>query len=347
MVEMVRNALDAGHPSEMLGLVGVMVETLMPHVFSYPHREDRIDPNPAIDAISSQMVPEYTAVLALLAEIAVGDENVQSRCRKALTLRADAVPQWIAGLSRLEVYGAIRLMEALGDCDQIMFGVRLVDGQELTCGVLIDHVKWSMASDVAVWPASMESVLARIDLASRDGRVVDMTPADARAWIEKGIENAIVPRTVVKQPGCRAVARWLIAQLPTGGESFQREKHDWQAASELMDTFFESPTGKRFDSAEFGEVLESLMEMGTGDPLRWSASRISFTMRDFPTDWEQQWETLLRVPALLRAFVPFAHSRSGIRAELTAETLAAIDDVQMSVEERVSNGLRGYWDRAV
>jgi hypothetical protein len=37
-------------------------------------------------------------------------------------------------------------------------------------------------------------------------------------------------------------------------------------------------------------------------------------------------EIQLELPELLRAYVPFAHAASGIRQELTAEALAAIDE---------------------
>ncbi|MEH3132739.1 MAG: hypothetical protein PGN27_22515 [Mycolicibacterium neoaurum] len=57
-------------------------------------------------------------------------------------------------------------------------------------------------------------------------------------------------------------------------------------------------------------------------------------------------ETVLRLPALLRAFVPFAHGRSGIGVELTAQTLAMIDEVQKGLEERIRAGLQAYWDAA-
>ena len=68
-------------------------------------------------------------------------------------------------------------------------------------------------------------------------------------------------------------------------------------------------------------------------------------LNDFPDDWDKPLETLLRLPARLRAIVPFVHARSGIREDPTAESLAAIDKAQTSVEDRVRHGLREYWDK--
>jgi hypothetical protein len=38
-------------------------------------------------------------------------------------------------------------------------------------------------------------------------------------------------------------------------------------------------------------------------------------------------QSVLDVPELLRAYIPFAHAQSGIRDELTAEALAVIDEM--------------------
>ncbi len=347
MVEFVRGALGAGHPLEMLGLVGLMVETLLPHEFSYPTDREHIDPNPGIDAIASLPFPEYTAALAVFAEIAVGDADLQDRCRKALGLRADTPPQWIVDLPRLEIYRAVRVTEVLGDRDQVMFGVRLADGHELTCGVVIDHMGVSTVRDIGLWPDGLDAIVAQVDRSAGDVDVVDMSLADARAWIEKGFEFVIFPRFVEKRPGFHALLRWLTDQLPGGGQPFDRRLQDWRVTAELVDSFFASPQGTRFDRAEFGDVLESLMDEGTGDPLRWSVYRITYMFRGFADDdRERSLDTVLRIPALLRAFIPVAHARSGIRDELTARALAALDDVQTSIEERVRSGLQEYWDRA-
>lgn len=93
-------------------------------------------------------------------------------------------------------------------------------------------------------------------------------------------------------------------------------------------------------------MLDELIAMGTGDPLRWSAFRIIYAVGDLPDGRDEPMETLLRLPALLRAFVSFAHERSGIGAGLTAQTLAMIDEVQKGFEDRIRGGWREYWDHA-
>lgn len=329
----------------MLGLVGVMVETLMPHEFSYPRDRERIDPTPHIDAIAGMPLPEYTALLAVFAEMAVGDADLLDRCRNAVASRPGAPPRWIRELPNLEVCRAVRISDTFGDHDQVLLGARLPGGHELSCVVVIDHMGVSTVRDVGLWKAGLDATLDRVGRSGGDLQLVDMSLADARSWIEQGFKYDMVP-LVEKRPVVRAVLRWLLTKLPEGGQSFDRRDKDWRAVSAMVDEFFVSSAGARFDRVEFEEVLDELMELGTGDPLRWSAYRIRYILRGFTDDMDKPLDTLLRVPALLRAFVPFIHARSGIGEERTAETLAAIDEVQKGVEERVHSGLQQYWDTA-
>lgn len=70
------------------------------------------------------------------------------------------------------------------------------------------------------------------------------------------------------------------------------------------------------------EVCENA---GTGDPLRWSVSRVAQVADlSFGNYSSVAVSSILQLPELLRAFVPFAHVRSGIREGLTVDALAAI-----------------------
>ncbi|MGW0157801.1 hypothetical protein ACWDUN_00625 [Mycobacterium sp. NPDC003323] len=141
------------------------------------------------------------------------------------------------------------------------------------------------------------------------------------------------------------MVKWLASRLPEGGQQYQGDDAD-QSAADVVEAFFASPEGRRFGYAEFGEVLEELIGMRSGDPQRWSAFRVIYAIGDLPDGRNEPVETVLRLPALLRAFVPFAHQRSGIGAESTAQTLAMIDEVQKGLEDRVRGGLQQYWDAA-
>ena len=334
-------ALHAEHPLDMLLLVGRMIEVLLPHEFSYRASlsKERLDPNSLIDDAAAVPGPEYTALLRLVAEMAVGNVHVQQRCREVVAARLDAVPCWITDLPDLTVGRAIRLTDAFGDLDEILFEVQLADGREITCGVLIDHLEYSTVKDVGIWDKPLKAVLALLESWEWVGHPVEMTTSDARAWIEQAFGMCIARKVRERRPGYSAVVKWLAARLPDGGRPYQGGDAD-QRAADVVEAFFASPEGERFGVDEFGEVLGELIGMRSGDPLRWSAFRIIYAIGDLPDGRYEPLETVLRLPSLLRAFVPFAHERSGIGADLTAQTLAMIDEVQKGFEDRLRSGLQ-------
>lgn len=341
--DVVRGALNAQHPLDLMLLVGAMIEVVLPHGFSYRAKlsRQRPDPDALIDDAAAVSGPEYTAVLTLVAGMAVGDENVQQRCREVAAARPDRVPRWITDLSHPTVGRAVRMTDVFGDLDD----VRLADGREITCGVLIDQLEFSTVKDVGIWDRPLGAALALLESWEWVGHPMEMTTADARASIEQAFSKCIARKVRDRRPGYSAVVKWLAAQLPDGGRQYQGGDADRRAA-EVVGAFFACPDGERFDSDEFGAVLEELIARGTGDPLRWSAFRIIYAIGDLPDGRYEPMETLLRLPALLRAFVPFAHERSGIGAELTTQTLAMIDEVQKGFEDRIRGGWREYWDTA-
>jgi hypothetical protein len=88
-----------------------------------------------------------------------------------------------------------------------------------------------------------------------------------------------------------------------------------------------------------------LFETGTGDPLRWSAALVERTLGGTPVvDDHIPLEVTLDVPDLLRAFTPFAHAQSGIRDELTSQTLAVIDTLRSSYKRDVLREAKRSWD---
>ena len=82
---------------------------------------------------------ETTALLAVFAELLVDDPESQLRCRREVAERGEDLPRWIGALSRVEVYRAVRRSDVFGDVDEIVVGLRLDGGHELTVGVVIDH----------------------------------------------------------------------------------------------------------------------------------------------------------------------------------------------------------------
>lgn len=199
--------------------------------------------------------PHYAAVVTLLGEMAFGDKQFQQWCREEVATRPVALPRWITDLPDLTVGRAMRLTDAFGDLDEVLFEVRLADGRAITCAVLIDHLEYSTVKDVGIWDKPLNAVLVLLESWEWVGHPMEMTTADARAWIEQAFRLGIARRVRARRPGFSAVAKWLAARLHDGGQQYQGGNPD-ESAADVVEAFFASPEAERFGVAEFGEVLE-------------------------------------------------------------------------------------------
>ncbi len=333
LIDEVRQAL-AGHPLDLLGMVSMLIQATKPDPFallpSRPQR-DTVDLTRLLDSFVDVQVRETTALLAVLGDL-LADTDLQQRCREEVAARQDILPPWITDLADVEVHRAVRMAHVLGDGDEILLGAKLTNGDELTCAAFIDHNVFSVVKDAFVVPDSVDTVVrvAAERNTDPDTTFVDMSLADARAWLDHGLAQLpIFSDQSETWPGCRPLLSWLTRQLPTGGS--KRESPDWDTESlqELCDDFFTSEGGAMFDRREHGPLLEGLL--ATGDPLRWSVPRIEQLFRD-DYDGGVPLAVVLDAPELLARFIPFAHARSGIRDELTAEALATIEKMTKEPE---------------
>lgn len=338
-IGVVRKTLGTGRPLDMLCLAAYVVERLMPDWRSKLKNEvpeqDRL--GTSITNLCTWHAPEVTALLAVVTELLVDRPELQRQCRLEVVLRNDRLPDWITQLADVQVYRATRMADVLGDYDELVVGVRLADGHELTCIAAIDHSRFSYVCAADVLADSMDSVLAAMaGSTDPDNSFVAMPLADARAWLEQGMPQPFFQLRDESRPGCDVLLRWLVAQLPEGGQRRQRADEDWDATERVLDVFFSSPEGAPFVRG-FGhkELLGELVESGAGDPLRWSAFRVKKALCDVQVDDFMLMDNLEDVPDLLRAFIPIAHALSGIRDELTAQALAAIDEAKPEFLERV------------
>ncbi|CAJ1501231.1 hypothetical protein [[Mycobacterium] burgundiense] len=320
-------------PRDLLVLTSELIQATRPDPFAWLRTGDRGEP-PSLDAtvagLIAQWVPNSTAVLAVLAELLVDDENLRTRCRLEVAARSHRLPRWIIELTHIEVYRAARITHVLGDGDELLIGVRLVDGHELTCAVFIDHNMLSEVKDAGLVSDSTDNVL--VELAERsndpDTSIVEMSLADARAWIEQGLDQPVITREIGSWPGVQPLVRWLIGHLPEFGEPYRPPVWGYRPTLELCAEFFASSQGAQFQDYEHQELLLELLETGNGDPLRWSVARIEQALGGSgPYDEHLSVGSVLDAPELLPEFVPFVHAKSGIRDELTAQALAVIDEL--------------------
>ena len=256
----------------------------------------------------------------------VDDPTIEQRCRAELACRYDTLPRWMSDLTSVEGLRAVRLEHVLGDCDQIMIGMRLAGEFDLTCVVMFDHYRFDDIVDAAVLPLPIDRIRHHdVD----DFITQDMTLADARAWVGQGMDRGFWREgpDPASWPGARPLLRWLIQYLPDGGAAYETSDWDPDDGREMFEEFFATPAGRPFDNRHLRELLSEICEnTGTGDPLQWSEGRIAqLTRQSLSHHYAASLASILRLPDLLRAFVPFAHARKGIRDELTQDALAAVD----------------------
>lgn len=328
LMDILRRAVAREHPLNLLSIASLFINVGKPDAHG---RERYLD-----DVLTSWIGardPAVTAVLAVLAELLVDEPAAQLRCREEVAARNHVLPQWIRDLPQAEAYRAVRRRHVLADADELVLGIRF-GRHEMTVAVFIDHLGCSSITDGGAVPEPIDVALARVAESSVDTEVIEMSLADARAWIEDAFTKPVFAPETDCWPLYRALVQWAIGRLPDGGEC--RTGVDWDAIEELCDTFFATRSAEPFTERSHRELLLELLETGSGDPLRWSAARVHQTIGgSFCRGGGIPLAVALDAPDVLRAFIPYAHAQNGIRDELTARTLAAIDDLRLSYKEEV------------
>jgi len=333
----IRRALAGGHPLSLLSMASMIIHIAKPEPLRDETYWDTI-----LNGLIGVRTREMTALLAVIAELLVDDPAPRLRCRRELAERDEHLPRWIAALPEVDIYRAVRRTNVFGDVDELVIGMRLDARHELTVAVTLDHNMWSSVVDAVVVPDPIDEGLARIAELSSDTDVFEMTLADARVWIEDALDELPFARETETWPLYRAVVQWMVGRLPEGGER-RSDAVDWDASEELCDRFFATDSATPFTDYSHRDLLLELFETGTGDPLRWSAARVERALggTTYLND-RIPLEVALDAPDLLRAFIPYAHAQSGIRDELTSNTLAMVDELRTSYKREVLRRAE-YW----
>ena len=287
-----------------------------------------------LESFTEIVLPETTALLAALAELGP-DELTRARARRALAARPHPLPDWLARLGEASVYRAAESTHVLGDGDSVLLGARL-PGYELTAVIYIDHNLGTIVKDAFTVPGSIGEVSERMREITDDPdvRLADISLADARVRAAEAIKVGAImfpPAETETWPASRPLTEWLLRLLPEGGTGYVRPKWGEPAKKKLAKRFFGAPFGQPLDDADHRDLLDQILWFGTdygpGDPLRWSPVAVEILLADWiPRKIMASPGQLSKVPALLRAFIRFCHAERGIRAALTDETLAAVDE---------------------
>jgi hypothetical protein len=216
----IRGALAGGHPLDLLSMASMAIHVAKREPPRSP-KPGQCDPS-RLDNILTGLIAvrdrATTALLAVIGEFLVDDPTRQLRCRREVAERRDHLPGWISALPRVDVYLAVRRTHVLGDVDELVIGMRLDGGHELTVAVRIDHNMWSSVVDAGVVPDPIDEALARVAESSTDTDVLEMSLADARVWIEDALNKPVLAPKTDAWPRYLALVQWLVGRLPAGGE---------------------------------------------------------------------------------------------------------------------------------
>ncbi len=347
LIRDVQRTLEQAHPLGLLGLASSMLAVLDPRRRGPFDR----DPDPGVPSRDKLMQTflgidryETSALLAVLAELA-GDDVARARARREVASRGHVLPAWLDGLHIARADRAVELVHVLGDSDNVMVGVRLPGGHELSVVVTVDHNMGALVSDAFAVPKPLPELIAQMTEANANPDITcnDIDPADARARISEAVKFGAIsfpPCETDSWPACRPLVEWVTRLLPEGGAGYQRPDWDDEALKALTERFLGSPFGAGFGDGDHRGLLESLLWFGSGygpgDPLRWSPAAVEILLVDWiPRKIVADASYLAKAPALLRAFIKFCHHERGIRAELTTQTLDAVDRYEPTYQRTI------------
>ncbi|MBB2989683.1 hypothetical protein FHR72_001146 [Mycolicibacterium iranicum] len=206
LLDEVAEALAGGRPLDLLGFASALIDA-----GTRGGGLERI-----VDSFVDVPVRETTALLAVLSEL-LDDDTLRRQCRRELDGRNDSLPQWITALDAVDVHAAQRMTHSSAEQEEILLGARLSGGGELTCCVLVDHTLGSAVKDAFLVPAPLASV---VDVALQQNTdpetsFGEMSLADARAGIERGIDADSGLEDSDSWPGSRPLVLWLLRHLPS------------------------------------------------------------------------------------------------------------------------------------
>jgi Domain of unknown function (DUF6398) len=344
-------ALADDHPLTLMFMVSSLLAALDPPRWPNPF-ERALEPDlPTRDELVRTFLEvellETSALLAVVAELSC-DDIMRHRVRREITKRVHALPVWLTDLGRAAVDGVVEMAHVLGDGDNIMIGISLPGGSALSLVVYIDHNMGTLVKDAFAVPEPLDALIEHMRLAGGDDpdtTWTDLAPADARARIRAALERGAIifpPLETDTWPACRPLLEWAIGMLPAGGTGYQRPHWDADALAELTERFLASPFGAGLDDADHRGLLESVLrfsiDYGPGDPLRWSPVAVEILLIHWiPRKIVGGVAYLGKAPELLRAFIRFCHHERGIRAALTANTLAAVDEYEPQYQRTISS----------
>ena len=338
LLQSLREGLRSDEPIHLLFQVSGMLAATSPRTGPFEKKEEGPTQSDLVASFLGTSYAETTAALHVIRAFGA-DEVMDARIGRELAQRRQPMPSWLTRLAEAEPDPEVWFFKsALRDVDDYLFEVRLPSGHGLTAAVLVDNNNsGGVVTNAYVLSTSLDEVVALMrGIADVEKATLTPTdPATARAIIEDAIRTTMLLFPPVESetwPACRPMVEWMLRLLPEGGVRPERPEWSDEQRAELAGDFFTSPFGVNLDDADHRLLLESVLtyaiDYGVGDPLLWSEIRVETLLLDwFPRKVVAEPSFLTKLPELLRAYISYAHDRSGVSDDLTAEPLLALEDL--------------------
>ncbi|MEO8695535.1 MAG: hypothetical protein ABI658_18580 [Acidimicrobiales bacterium] len=277
---------------------------------------------------------DYMRMLATVAETGVAKQFAQLLRQAAIVALP---PRWVNYAGRAVVEQAYMYEYELGDTYTVNLICRYpgAEGRHELVAFIDTNFGWFV--DIGAFGKA-----SPIDDDLVDVRRHEISLDEARAHIERALGFA--PALMDHPDAAKIVARLrlithYIESLPQGFALAERQELADEQRDAIVEAFVESSHGQALaaspdftDAAAVRELVQIVVvtahDLLNGKPLRLtpqSASLLSMALRGSDLDDRQ----LAQLPAVLRAFVPYAHEENEWGDRFLAETMAAIDADQL------------------
>jgi len=339
LFDQVAEALGTGQPFALLSLASSFLALSDPRADTSLAGDDGVPPREElVQAVAEVPRREASALLAAVAGL-TGDRLLRARVGREITARGHALPSWLVELDHARaVDQAFEFTHVLRDGENLAVGIVLPDASELAVSVYVDHNLGTVARDALVVPGALSGLVQLMQDTDDDPdlALLEIAPADARARATQAIDDGallVPPLESDTWPANRPLVEWALSLLPSGGESYRRPVWTEADRQVLAARVLASPFAADLRDADQAELLDDLLWFGTdqgpGDPLRWSPVAVEMVLVDWlPRKVIADADHLAKAPDVLRALIRFSHAERDIRPELTAETLAAVDEFE-------------------
>lgn len=285
-----------------------------------------------IDMIADDPGVETTVLLRVMAALAPAEAAAQAA--DAARERTDPVPPWVAGISTAKVTDSARMVDALGEAGNYLLEVRAAHLPPLTMVVYVDHLAGPLVKDAFYLEDTLQNARRRMQAVPGGDEFVwsDVDRATLRGIVERGIQLSAAlhpPVATDSWPMSRALTEWALRMLPEAAVLPEPDP-DPALLRPVVDEFVDSTEGSELlrtgvspDAADqIGEMLAVYaVTRGTGEVLSWSPRMVEDLLGDF---WPRKViapHLDADLPAVLIAWIRFAHNKTDVPNEMSAAVL--------------------------